>query len=277
MIEVQNLTKTFGKLKAVDDISFTVQEGEIFGFLGRNGAGKTVTIKMLTTQMLPTSGKVRIDGYDPITESLKVKKIVGVMPEIQNLYVRMTASENLSLFAKLYRVSQNRVRELLKMFQLEEWANKLVKTFSLGMKQRLLFARALLACPKILFLDEPTNALDPQAADFVREMIKEINRQGITIFLTTHYIEEAEMLSHRVAIIEKGKIVACDTVERLKKDTVGENYIKITYKNLEETKIPSSEISRLSEIIKGKEVSALEIEKPTLRDAFISLTGKDIK
>jgi ABC-2 type transport system ATP-binding protein len=195
MIEVKGLTKRYGELLAVDNISFSVEKGEIFGFLGPNGAGKTTTIKILTGELEPTDGEVKVFGFNPVSDRKNLHKIIGVVPEVQNLYERMTAKENLTFFAKLYDINHKRVDELLEQFDLQEWANERVKNFSLGMKQRLLLTRGLLPKPDILFLDEPTKGLDPYTARYIRGIIKEVNKNGATIFLTTHYIIWKKLMS----------------------------------------------------------------------------------
>jgi ABC-2 type transport system ATP-binding protein len=276
MIKISNVSKIFDGFTAVNDISLEIKQGEIFSLLGRNGAGKTVTVKMLTTQLVPTSGTITISGIDIVKEPNKVKRLIGVMPEMQNLYLRLTGYDNLLLFAELNNVCKSRVTELLNIFKLEKRAKEKVGSYSLGMKQRLLFARSILSKPAVLFLDEPTNALDPLAADFIRSIITELNQTGTTIVLTTHYIEEAELLSHRVAIIDNGKIVVCDSPENMK-NHIREGKINIVLKNTGEKSLNISDINQLKNIISNDDIISLRIDKPNLRDAFISFTGEDIK
>jgi ABC-2 type transport system ATP-binding protein len=215
-IEVEALTRNYDGLRAVDGISFEVKQGEIFGFLGPNGAGKTTTIKMLTGQLRPTSGQARVMGCDVVEDRENLKPQIGVVFENQNLYERLSGRDNLLFYARLYRVKKERVEEVLEQVGLTGRERDKVQEYSNGMKQRLLIARALLHQPEVLFLDEPTKGLDPNVARELRAIVKELANQGMTIFLTTHYMDEADQLSDRVAIIDHGKVVALDTSERLK-------------------------------------------------------------
>ncbi len=279
MIEVKGLTKRYGELLAVDNISFSIEKGEIFGFLGPNGAGKTTTIKILTGEIEPTDGEVKVFGFNPVSDRKNLHKVIGVVPEIQNLYERMTAKENLTFFANLYDINHKRVDELLEQFDLREWANEKVKNFSLGMKQRLLLTRGLLPKPDILFLDEPTKGLDPYTARYIRGIIKEVNKNGATIFLTTHYMEEADELSDRVVIIDKGKIIVCDNPENLKRSQ-DKGIIKITLKDpIEERQFSLSDKqtgNRIKELLQSGRLLSMETEKATLEEVFINLTGKKL-
>ncbi len=238
-IEVQDLTRNYNGLRAVDGISFSVEPGEIFGFLGPNGAGKTTTIRMLTGQLRPTSGKALVMDCDVVTERQQLKPQIGVVFDSQNLYERMSARDNLRFYGRLYRVDSKRVDEVLEQVGLTRRAKDKVKTYSNGMKQRLLIARALLHKPKVLFLDEPTRSLDPNVARDIRAIVVDLARQGMTVFLTTHYMEEADQLSRRVAIIDQGRIVALDTPENLKaqysegdKTTLEDVFVQLTGRNL---------------------------------------------
>jgi ABC-2 type transport system ATP-binding protein len=215
-IEVHNLTRDYGKTRAVDHISFTVAPGEIFGFLGPNGAGKTTTIKMLTGQLMPSGGTARVLGYDVVKERPPLQAKIGVVFEHQNLYERLTGRDNLTFSARLYGVDGTRVNDVLARLGMIDYARKKVKTYSNGMKQRLMIARALLHRPQLLFLDEPTRGLDPNVARDIRAFIAELAEQGVTIFLTTHYMEEADRLSDRVAILHRGRMIALDTPEAVK-------------------------------------------------------------
>ena len=215
-IEAQNLTRDYNGMRAVDDISFEVGSGEIFGYLGPNGAGKTTTIRMLTGQLRPTSGHAQVMGCDVVEQREQIKPQIGVVFEYQNVYERLSARDNLRFYARLYRVNKSRVEEVLMRVGLADRAGDKIKTYSNGMKQRLLIARALLHEPKVLFLDEPTKGLDPNVARDIRAIVTDLADQGMTIFLTTHYMEEANQLSDRVAIISQGHIIALDTPERLK-------------------------------------------------------------
>jgi len=237
-IEVQNLTRTYGRTRAVDDITFAVEPGELFGFLGPNGAGKTTTIRMLTGQLRPTSGQAQVAGCDVVAQRQALKPQIGVVFEQQNLYERFSALDNLCFYARLYGVQKGRVEKVLAQLGLLERAGDRVKEYSNGMRQRLLIARALLHEPRVLFLDEPTRGLDAHVAREIRAFIAGLARQGATVFLTTHYIEEADRLCNRVAFIDHGHIVALDTPARLKAthgaaDTLEDVFVKLTGRALE--------------------------------------------
>ena len=237
-IEVSNLTRDYNDLRAVDHISFEVHSGEIFGFLGPNGAGKTTTIKMLTGQLRPTEGCAKVAGCDIVKDRLALKPRIGVVFEHQNLYDRLSGYDNLLFSARLYGIDKSRVHELIKQVNLEDQVRDLVKKYSNGMKQRLLIARAFLHEPEVIFLDEPTKGLDPGVARAIRNMVREFSAQGVTIFLTTHYMEEADQLCNRVAIIDHGAVVGIDTPSRLKTlyggdgTTLEDVFIKLTGKDL---------------------------------------------
>ncbi len=202
----------------MDKITFDVEPGEIFGYLGPNGAGKTTTIRMLTGQLRPTSGSARVMGCDVVAEREALKPQIGVVFDSQNLYERMSARDNLKFYARLYRVDKSRVEQVLDQVGLTQRAGDKLSEYSNGMKQRLLIGRALLHEPRVLFLDEPTRGLDPNIARDIRVIVQELAAAGMTIFLTTHYMEEAEQLSRRVAIIDQGQIVALDSPENLIKE-----------------------------------------------------------
>jgi len=236
VIQTSNLTKFYGALLAVDHINFEVKKGEVFGFLGPNGAGKTTTIRMLTGLSKPTSGNASILGFDIHSGIINIKKLIGVVPEISNLYDELSGFDNLLFMAQLYGIPRTqrrkRAEELLKTFSLFERKDSLFRTFSRGMKRALTIAAALIHNPQILFLDEPTVGLDVLAARSLRNLISNLRRQGITIFLTTHYLEEADLLCDRVAIIVKGNILTIDTPENLKDKTktrsLEEAFLRIT-------------------------------------------------
>jgi ABC-2 type transport system ATP-binding protein len=215
-IEVHDLVRDYNGLRALQGISFTVEPGEIFGFLGPNGAGKTTTIKILTGQLRPTAGTARVAGCDVVTEREALKPQIGVVFEYQNIYERLSARDNLTFAALLYGIHKSRVAEALKMVGLSGREKEKTKQFSNGMKQRLLIARAILHQPQVLFLDEPTRGLDPNVARDIRAFIAGLAKQGVTVFLTTHYMEEADRLCDRVAILDEGRIVALDAPARLK-------------------------------------------------------------
>ena len=224
MIKVENLSKKFGEVSAVDDISFEVDKGEIFAFLGPNGAGKTTTIKMLTTLLKPTSGRIEIDGLDPTTRSHEVRQRFGIVFQDPSLDQELTAIENMELHGILYhvprKVRHERTEMLLKLFELWDRRESYVKEFSGGMKRRLEIARGFLHTPKILFLDEPTLGLDPQSRNQLWTHVKNLNKtEGVTVFLTTHYMDEAERVAERLAVIDHGKIVAQGSPQELKEQT----------------------------------------------------------
>jgi ABC-2 type transport system ATP-binding protein len=221
-IEVNGLTRDFNSRRAVDGITFTVEAGEIFGFLGPNGAGKTTTIRMLTGQLRPTAGTARVAGCDIVTERAALKPQIGLVFEIQNVYERLSAWDNLAFTARLYGVPKERVRQVLELVGLAGRAKERIKQYSNGMKQRLLIARALLHEPHVLFLDEPTRGLDPGMARDVRSIVRTLAQDGLTVFLTTHYMEEADQLCRRVAILDRGRIAALDTPAALKAAYGGE-------------------------------------------------------
>jgi ABC-2 type transport system ATP-binding protein len=250
IISVEHVTKKYKEVTAVNDVSFDVTEGEIFGFLGPNGAGKSTTIKMLTTLLLPTEGKLILAGHDVIKEQDSARKIFGIVFQDPSLDGDLTAFENLQLHAVLYKLDKKmaatRMEELLKLVELWDRKNSLVKTFSGGMKRRLEIARGLLHHPKILFLDEPTLGLDAQTRNLLWNYIQQLNEQeGMTIFFTTHYLAEAEAVAHRIAIIDHGKIVAAGTSEELKQQTGTDNlekaYLELTGSGVRDETLSSAD------------------------------------
>jgi ABC-2 type transport system ATP-binding protein len=210
------LSKQYGDLLAVDRISFSVKAGEVFGFLGPNGAGKTTTIKMLTGQLLPSAGSATVAGFDIRTERQQLKAQIGVVFEYQNLYERLSARDNLNFTRRLYGVGRQKVADVLALVGLSGRANERLTSFSNGMKQRLLIARGLLHDPAILFMDEPTRGLDPGMALEIRRLITDLSQSGRTLFLTTHDMSEADRLCDRVAILNRGRIIALNSPEKLK-------------------------------------------------------------
>ena len=228
MIRVQNLVKTFGTFTAVDDVSFEVAEGEIFAFLGPNGAGKTTTIKMLTTLLKPTSGSIELDGLNPVSNQNEARRRFGIVFQDPSLDGDLTAWENMEIHGVLYHVPHKarhqRIEALLKQFELWDRRKDQVKKFSGGMKRRLEIARGFLHTPKILFLDEPTLGLDPQSRNQLWTHVKKVNEaEKATVFLTTHYMDEADRVAHRVGVIDHGKLVAVGTPAELKEQTKTES------------------------------------------------------
>ncbi len=309
-IVVEDLVKKYGDLTAVAGISFTVKEGEIFGFLGPNGAGKTTTIHVLTTLLKPTSGDAYVNGYHVVREAQKVRESIGVVFQDPSLDDDLTAYENMYIHGRVYGIRGEKLRiridELLEFVDLQEFRNVRVKKFSGGMRRRLEIARALVHEPKIIFLDEPTIGLDPQTRYHIWEYIKKLrSEEGVTVFMTTHYMEEAEFLADRVAIIDHGKIVAQGTVEELK-SMIGDEviYLKLGRGPSNGGSVPCLEASfikecrqlrpgeialkvgnageaipRVIELAKEKGwlIKEVRYKRPTLNDVFIYLTGKDIR
>jgi ABC-2 type transport system ATP-binding protein len=277
-IEVENLSRTFNGLRAVDNISFSVEAGEIFGFLGHNGAGKTTTIRMLSGQLLPTSGSGQVAGRNIVTEQRALKPLIGVVSEHQNLYERMSGRENLEFAAQLYGQDFKRVYSSLEQVGLLDRASDKVEHYSNGMKQRLLIARSVLHRPQILFLDEPTRGLDPIVGRDIRRLIVDMSNQGVTIFLTTHYMEEADQLCHRVAFLSEGRIVALDKPSHLK-SAHGEKQVNVTLASGEclsialDTEDAGRELQRL---LSNGHVRTIHSAEATLEEVFIQLAGRGL-
>ena len=277
-IEVEQLSRSFNGLQAVDHISFTVKAGEIFGFLGHNGAGKTTTIRMLSGQLLPTSGRAWVAGCDVIAEQQRLRPLIGVVSEHQNLYERMSGRENLEFAVRLYGQNLRRIDETLEQVGLLDRAKDNVRNYSNGMKQRLLIARALLHRPQIIFLDEPTRGLDPVVGREIRQLIQNLSQQGVTIFLTTHYMEEADQLCGRVAFLSEGRIVALDTPNNLKV-THGENSVKVTLQNGDSLSIALDDQDagkRLEQLINDGQVRTLHSAEATLEEVFLRIAGREL-
>jgi ABC-2 type transport system ATP-binding protein len=303
-IETKGLTKKFNGFTAVDGLTFDIKKGELFGLLGPNGAGKSTTIYMLTTLLKPTSGTAIVGGYDVNEEPDKVRERIGIVFQDQTLDTYLTAFDNLDIHGRLYGMKKEerikRIDEVLELVELSEWKNKSVKTFSGGMRRRLEIARGLMHTPSILFLDEPTLGLDPQTRRHIWSYIEKLRKEDITILLTTHYLEEADHLCDRVAIIDHGKIKVLDTPENLKKQ-IGGYVVKISANNIErfadalrkekfeitvdgdtlslKTKDIWSAIKTSSEIAKKSKTTITNIEThaPSLEDVFIHYTGMDIR
>lgn len=254
IIEVTDLVKHFGRIKAVDGISFHVNRGEIFAFLGPNGAGKSTTIKMLTTLLKPDSGSINIDGVDPVTDSNAVRKKFGIVFQDPSVDDELTAYENMEFHGVLYKVPKEirreRIEKLLKMVDLWDRRNDLVKQFSGGMRRRLEIARGLIHHPKMLFLDEPTIGLDPQTRNYIWEYIKGLNKEeGLSVFFTTHYMDEAERIADYIIIIDRGRIVAEGKDAELRRKTrtksLEDAFIKLTGRNIREEDASALERMRI--------------------------------
>lgn len=280
-IIVHDLTYTYGSLTAVDHVNFEVGEGEILGYLGPNGAGKSTTVKMLTGQIRPKSGKATLLGMDIAHEANKIQGQIGVAFETTNLYEQMSAVENLKLFADLFGVKAD-VQVLLEKVGLGNRGKERVSNFSKGMKQRLMVARALVNHPRILFLDEPTEGLDPVSSESIRNLIREARDDGTTIFLTTHDMYEADKLSDRVAFINQGKIMALDTPYKLKQQ-YGKRQLKVEIEN-GNGQIESREITLdngdtgnvMKHLLDSQKVVTIHSEEATLEDIFIQITGRGL-
>jgi len=300
-IEVDDLTKHFDDFTAVNHLDFEVKKGEIFGFLGPNGAGKTTTVRMLTGIIKPDSGKVSIMGIDIRRDPIRAKQHMGVVPELSNAYTELTAWNNLQFIAELYGVpkkdARQRAEELLGMFDLYERKDHKVSTFSKGMKQKLILSMSLMNDPNIIFLDEPTSGLDVMSARLIKDMLLELNKEGKTIFLTTHYMEEANQLCNRIAVINHGKIAAIDAPEKLKMKVGGLEWVEISFNvpvdasdfhimsgvidvrmNGDKLRLytnePGSTVYQLVDYSRSNdlEIVTLNTLKPTLEDVFIKLT-----
>jgi len=307
IIKTENLTKKFKDLTAVDNISFSVNKGEIFGFLGPNGAGKTTTIKMLTTLLNPTSGTAIIAGNNIIKQKDQVRKSIGIVFQEPALDTELTGRENLEYHARMYAIPKNkreqRIKEVLKLVDLEDKEDVFVKNYSGGMKRRLEIARGLMHYPKVLFLDEPTLGLDAQTRRAIWDYIKKMNKEeDTTIFLTTHYMDEADYLCNRVGIIDHGKILVMDKIKNLKKSigndviTLSCNNMKKLIDNLEKKdwvkKIKKYDSHLTLGVEKGDEkipviielaqkldikIKSITVRQPTLDDVFLSYTGRTIR
>jgi ABC-2 type transport system ATP-binding protein len=282
MIEVSDLQRTFGKKEAVKGISFTVRRGEIFGLLGPNGAGKTTTIRMLTGQIDPSSGHATVAGCDVVQDRAKLKESIGVVFEDQNLYERFSARLNLEFSCWLYSLPKQRVDEVLEMVHLRDRAKDKVSSFSNGMRQRLMIARALLHKPQMLFLDEPSRGLDPVSAREIRQTIQTLCEQGTTVLLTTHLMEEADQLCQHVAFIVDGRLVANDTPRTLKLKH-GQRSMSVILKNSLSLNEIQNELTlhmdnpgdqaRLASLMAQGQVRALHSQEATLEDVFIEVAG----
>ena len=305
-IEVNDLTKHYGNVTAVDGATFSVARGEFYGLLGPNGAGKTTTIRMLTGLTKPSSGTAKVAGRDCTREALAVKQRIGVVSEVSNLYNEMSAWDNLMFIGELYGVDkptrEARAKQLLEVFQLYDRRNDHLLGYSKGMKRRVRIAAALLHRPEVLFLDEPTGGLDVQSSRLIRSIIRELNREGVTVFLTTHYIDEADQLCDRVAIIRQGKIVVEGSPEKLKSSLRGEHVVEVAFDrdvpNLEsllESRSDVREVAKrgdkheihtsdasitIAEIAQfarsnGLKIVSLNTKEPSLEDIFVKYTGLD--
>jgi ABC-2 type transport system ATP-binding protein len=306
IIQVKDLLKSYGAILAVDQISFDIKEGEIFGFLGPNGAGKTTTIRMLVGLTQPSSGTAWINGHDVMKEPVEVKKTIGFVPETSNLYGELSSLQNLIYQAELYGVPKKerrlRSHQLLEEFGLKEYQERTFQALSRGLKRRLTIAAALIHNPKILFLDEPTTGLDVMSARGLRKLILDSKKKGLTIFLTTHYIPEAERLCDRIAIILKGKIRIIDTSENIRSQAKEIEILEVELERvpedlknrflslggiekilIDENRIQfhTKELNQVIPVIMrsleehGARIDSIKTLTPSLEDAFVRLTGLD--
>jgi ABC-2 type transport system ATP-binding protein len=307
IIETRQLTKTYNSLKAVDKLDITVESGEIFGLLGPNGAGKTTTISMLCTILRPTSGTATVNGFDIVKEANKVRKSIGIVFQEPSIDDRLTGRENLYMHANLYGVpaseQKERINRILKLVELEDRANDLLRTYSGGMRRRLELGRGLIHYPKVLFLDEPTVGLDPQTRDHIWKYIRQLKEvQDITVVLTTHYMDEADRLSDRIAIMDHGRIVILDSPPKLKETLEGDvvavksNNIEVLsglvtqWLGLEKKQIVDSTLEitvrngkavmpRIMELASQNNiyVESIVLREPNLEDVFLHYTGRTIR
>ena len=279
MISINQLTVSFGNFTAVNSLNLEIKKGELFGFLGPNGAGKSTTIKVLTGAIKPSSGDVSISHFQLRTQFDQIKRIIGYVPDTENHIEDFTGRENLALFAKLYRINQKKVDYWLSKLQLSEAANIKVANYSKGMKKKLLIARELLHSPQLVFFDEPTANLDAHSIQLVRKILKELTAQGVTVFLTTHDMKEVEEICDRVAILAKGKLIACETptsfitkhAERfcdVQYDENGEMYRETIHLDHQ------SQRQKLAEIILEKHCVRVHSREFSFEDVFKKLTGE---
>jgi len=308
-IEVEKLTKRFNGFTAVDALSFSVREGEIFGLLGPNGAGKSTLIRMLTTLIPPTEGTALVNGFDVVRQQNQVRHCIGVIPQAMTSDLDLSAEENMNIFAKLYGVPRARrpqiIMDLLRAVELEKWARNPVKNLSGGMRRRLEIARGLVHQPKIFFLDEPTTGLDPTSRIAVWEMLVNIKKQrDLTILLTTHYMDEADRLCGRIAIVDHGKLVALDSPMKLKASIPAASFLEVSFSTVPEgwpetlkglphveSVVEHDHIFRIAshngprttiELIEaarraGIEVASLAVQSTTLDDVFTHYTGRQLR
>lgn len=308
IVQVQNITKVFDANTAVDNISFSVEAGEVFGLLGPNGAGKSTLIGMISTLLTPTSGDVMIDGHSAKKEPMAVKKVIGVVPQEIALYPTLTARENLGFWGSMYGLSSSAIKKreaaVLDIVGLTDRANEKIETYSGGMKRRINIAAGLLHSPKILFMDEPTVGIDPQSRNHILEMVKKLNADGLTIIYTSHYMEEVEFLCDRIAIVDHGKVIAEGTQEELRLLVGNKDTIRVTAKEVPQT--VADKVKTLNDVdsvmVKQEEVdivsahgrkvladvisvmndenvkiASVEVQEPDLESVFLHLTGRSLR
>jgi len=310
ILEVRNLVKKFGDFTAVNGISFDIQEGEIFSLLGPNGAGKTTTISMLSTLFIPTGGDALICGHSITHEPMQVKRAIGVVPQEIALYEDLSALENLRFWGQMYGLSGKslnvRIDEVLEQIGLKDKARQRIKTYSGGMKRRVNIGVGLLHRPRLLFMDEPTVGIDPQSRRAILDSVKELNRQGMTVLYTTHYMEEAEELSHRVGIIDHGELIALGTQPELTRQVGETDTLILHIGENEDAELLSTQLSEVNGVLKaeptdheitivtpsaeeliaplvsrtdqlGIKIRSIDIREPNLEAVFLHLTGRALR
>ncbi len=306
MISVTGIRKTFGSVEALKGISFDIMPGELFGLLGPNGAGKTTTISILSTLVPPDAGTVVLDGKDAQKSPVECKRILGVVPQEIALYNELSAEANLMFWGGLYDVPKDelsrRIVSTLHQVGLFERRQDKVKTYSGGMKRRINIAAALLHNPRILFMDEPTVGIDPQSRNLIFEVVERLHKDGLTVIYTTHYMEEAERLCDRIAIIDNGQIVAQGTLDELKRSSRSKETIAVTCSNISDERFATlasqwPELKRFDNMIRfytaqvksdlskvvlkcsdaGLDIDNIEVQKVNLETVFLSLTGKQLR
>jgi ABC-2 type transport system ATP-binding protein len=308
LVEVRNVSKVFDANKAVDDVNFSVEAGEIFGLLGPNGAGKSTLIGMISTLLAPTSGEIVIDGHSVSKEPMAVKKAIGVVPQEIALYPTLTARENLSFWGNMYGLSSAELKKreaaVLDIVGLSDRANEKIDTYSGGMKRRINIAAGLLHSPKVLFMDEPTVGIDPQSRNHILEMVKNLNKEGLTVLYTSHYMEEVEFLCDRIAIVDHGKVIAEGTQKELRLVVGDKDTIRVTapdvpqavadkikaLKDIESVTVKENEVDILSahgrEVLadvisvmnnSGVKIASVEVQEPDLESVFLHLTGRSLR
>lgn len=295
-VHVDGLVKRYGDVEAVGGIGFSVRPGEVFGLLGHNGAGKTTTIRMLTGRTPPTAGTASVGGHDIVTAREQARAVLNLVFEDQNLYERLTGRDNLKLFGDLYGAPRKRIDELLERVGIAHAAGRKVKTYSTGMKQRLLLARGLINEPQVLFLDEPTRGLDPMSARNLRGIVRELSAQGTTVVLTTHDMTEADELCHRVAFLAEGEIIALDTPRELKlrlrdedpshpagpthpDQPYGRRHARVLLADRSERTVALDDPAERRELTRWIEdglVLTVHSDEPTLADVFVALAGRSL-
>jgi len=306
MIQVSNLSKSFGDLQAVKNISFKINKGEVFGFLGPNGAGKSTTINMMSTILQNDEGSILIDGISLKENPNKCKKLIGVVPQEISLYDEFTAYDNLLFWGSLYNIPKKklkqRIEQILELIGLSDRKNDLIKNYSGGMKRRINIASAILHSPKVLFMDEPTVGVDPQSRNRIFEVVETLNKQGMTIIYTTHYMEEVERLCNRIAIIDNGEIIAQGTQNELQEQSNVKESVEIVFSSISDEKVANlkeklnldisldankisiacdvnKDLSNIISICNEEKLSIedLKLKKVNLEAIFLNLTGKQLR